>query len=105
MERIDPAMDERMARIEALESEAASAQQQGDGQKLQQLMVEAQQIQFHFMSVQQQALEKPQIATRVADFQTRLERRMLEVNPQAQNLINRFRELEEKLAGVMGTGA
>jgi chromosome segregation ATPase len=102
MERIDPQMEQRLSRIEALEGEAASAHQAGNGERLQELMAEAQQIQQHFMNVQQQALEQPQIATKVDAFQTRLERRMVEMNPEAEGLINRFRELETRLMALMG---
>jgi len=105
MERLDPAIQQRMARVEALEVEAVAAQQGNDVQKLQQLMQEAQQIQQHFMIVQQQVLEEPQIMAKVTDFQGQLERRMVEMNPQAQALISRFRELEGKLSAAMQSGA
>lgn len=105
MEQRDPSMAQRMARVESLESEAIGAQQSGDTQKLQELMAEAQQIQEHFMSVQQSVLDQPAIASKVDDFQVQLERKMLDVDPGSAGLITRFRELETKLQTAMRGGA
>jgi uncharacterized protein (DUF885 family) len=104
IEARDPRMGERMARVEALEAEAMDAQQSGNVDLLQALVVEAQQIQEHFMTVQQEVLEQPAIATKVSSFQARLERKMVEVNPDAQNLISRFRELETMIEQALRGG-
>lgn len=105
MAEADPTLDEQLARMATLESEATTAQQTGDVQTLQTLMGEAQQIQQRFISVQQQVLGQPQIAGKVANFQTQLESKMLELDPEAEALITRFRELETKLNEAMGAGA
>jgi hypothetical protein len=102
MESTDPSLPQKISRIEALESEAMNAQQTGDANRLQQLMVEAQQIEEHFMTVQQQVLESPAIASKVSAFQTQLETKMKQVNPQTETLITRFRTLETQLASAMG---
>lgn len=104
MQRLDPMMNRRMARVQAIESEAIAAQQANDGQKLQALMGEAQQIQQHFMMVQESALEEPEIASRLADFQSRLEAKMIAVNPSAEALLTRFRELEDQIEAAMFSG-
>lgn len=104
MTQADPTISDRLARADALEAEAVSAQTAGNGQRLQELMVEAQEIQQHFMTVQQQVLEQPAIAERLAGFQSRLEQKMLELDPAAAGLIARFRELETQLTAAM-TGA
>jgi hypothetical protein len=101
MEQTDPTLANRIARAEALETEAMTAQQAGNAQRLEELVVEAQAIQQHFMTVQQQVLGQPAIAQQLTTFQTRLESKMLEVDPAAATLISRFREIEDKLSEVM----
>lgn len=101
MEKADPTLPESMQRVQALESEALKAQQAGDQAKLQQLAQEAQSIQARFMEAQAKAFQQPEIATRLEAFQTRLETRMVEVDPAASDLIQRFKELEGKLAAAM----
>jgi predicted nucleic acid-binding Zn-ribbon protein len=102
MMQVDPALEQSMTRMQALEAEAAAAQQQGDQAKLQQIGMEAQQIQQRFVSAQQQALQQPELSAKVEAFQDRLEQKMREVDPEAEKLIARFQELEEKLAAAMG---
>jgi hypothetical protein len=97
----DPTMVDRLARAEALESEAVAAQQSGDTQRLQELMSEAQTIQMQFMALQQEVIAQPAISQRLEAFQVRLEEKMLEVDPAAESLITRFRELEGILSAAM----
>lgn len=101
MEAIDPALPQSMTRIQALESEAATAQQAGDQARLEQIGAEAQQIQAQFLNAQQQALQKPELAAQVEAFQVTLEAKMKEVDPEAEQLIARFQELEQKLSAAM----
>lgn len=101
MQTIDPALEQGMARIKALETEASSAQQQGDQTKLQAISLEAQQIQQKFMTAQQKALAQPELAAQVEAFQNQLEKKMREVDPEAEKLIARFQELEQKLTAAM----
>lgn len=98
MEKSDPALVKGFARMQAMETEAAAAQQKGDTGKLQQLGAEAQQIEKQFAAAQQKVLQQPEIASRVAAFQQALERKMLSINPDTEKLIARFQELETKLA-------
>lgn len=101
MEKADPTLPTSMQRVQTLESEAVQAQQAGDQAKLEQLAREAQTIQARFMEAQAKAFQQPEIATRLEAFQTRLESRMVEVDPAASGLIQRFKELEGKLATAM----
>jgi hypothetical protein len=102
MEKADPALQQRMERLQSLDAEAAAAQQAGDAAKLQQLSVEVQQIQEKFVAAQQKALQdQPQLATQMQTFQTNLETKMVQLNPQAEQLLARFEQLQTQLAGVM----
>jgi hypothetical protein len=102
MEQADPALAQKLARMETMEQEAAAAQQAGNTAKLLELGAEAEGIQRQFLAAQEKALEQPAIAARVTAFQQRLERKMSEVNPDTQKLIARFRELEAKLIAESG---
>ena len=97
MERADPDLARGLARMEAMELEATAAQQKSDGAKLQQLGAEAREIERQFSASQERVLQQPEIAAQVSAFQERLERRMVELNPDTEKLIARFRELEARL--------
>lgn len=98
MESIDPSLPESMERIEAMEAQAAAAEAASDDAKLTELRAEAQQIEQQFLSVQQRALQQPELAAEISAFQSALEARILETDPEAPRLLERFQELEQKLA-------
>lgn len=104
MESRDSTMTSRLARMEAIEAEATAAQESNNSQRLQQLMVEANGIQEHLFLLQQQIVEEPAIAAKLDVFQTDLQQKMLQLNPNAQQMMDRFRELEENLTAAMGAG-
>jgi hypothetical protein len=104
MEQIDPSLQQSMERVQDLETEAEAAQRSGDQAKLQQLAAEAEQIQVKFLTAQEQALQQPALAAQIDSFQTQLERKMAEVDPEAQRLIERFKELQVQIASVMQGG-
>ncbi len=105
MDKIDPGLSASVERVKGLEQEAMQAQQSGNEAKLKELAAEAQQIQTRFMNVQNQALQQPELAKKIEDFQTRLETRMVEIDPAARGLIQRLLELETKLQTAMQSGS
>lgn len=104
MTEADPTLEASMARVEQLQAEAAAAQQAGDNGRLNQLGAEVQQIEMKFVQAQQQALATPALGAQLEAFQTRLEAKMSELDPEAPQLIARFQELQERLASAMQTG-
>ena len=102
MEAIDPTLPQRMGRIEEMEAQAAAAEAENNEAKLMELRAEAQQIEQQFFSAQQQALQQPDLAAEISAFQTALEAKILETDPEAPRLLARFQELEQKLAEVAG---
>lgn len=101
MEDIDPSLPQRIERMEELEARAAAARESGDEATLLALAEEAQQIQQSFAAAQAQAMQQPEIAERVAAFQSRLQARMSEIDPEADRLIERMEELEQRLMAAM----
>lgn len=104
METRDSSMKSRLDRMEAIEAEAMAAEESNNSQKLQQLLIEANDIQEHLIILQQQIVEEPAMAAKLDLFQTDLHQKMLQVNPNAQQMMDRFRELEELLTAAMSFG-
>lgn len=104
MESRDTTMISRLDRMEAIEEEAVAAQETNNAQRLQQLLVEANSIQEHLILLQQEVVEQPAIAAKLDVFQNDLQQKMLQLNPNAQQMMDRFRELEENLSAAMSAG-
>lgn len=104
METIDPSLAESMSRIEEMERQAAEAEARNDEAKLTELRAEAQRIEEQFVSAQQQALQRPDLAAEFLEFQTLLEQKILAADPEAPRLLARFQELNEKLATLAQQG-
>src|SRR5690606_31117791 len=102
MEARDSTMATRIERMSALEAEAMAAQEANNVARLQELMDEANGIQEHLFGLQQQIVEEPAIAAKLDLFQTDLQQKMLQLNPNVQQMMDRFRELETKLTAAMG---
>jgi DNA repair exonuclease SbcCD ATPase subunit len=98
MQTIDPGLAASVERARTLQAEALAAQERGDAPRLEQLAEEAEAIRERFRTVQEQALAQPELAARVDSFQARVEKKMLEVDPDAQKLIQRFKALEQQIA-------
>lgn len=105
MEESDPSLVDGMERVEALQGEAEAAQAAGDQAKLVQLGAELQQIEARFVTAQRQALARPDISADLEAFETRLQARLAELDPEAPRLIERFQELQRMLSTAMGGGA
>ncbi|MEX2582927.1 MAG: hypothetical protein WD766_06625 [Gemmatimonadota bacterium] len=101
MAEADPMLEQRMARLEEVMVEGRAAEQAGDTAKRDELGQEFQQIQQHFMSVQQSVVSEPPLAEKVEEFQSDLEATMIRMNPEAESLISRLREIEIEMERIM----
>jgi hypothetical protein len=101
MNRIDPTLDQSLARGKELETQAMAAQKKGDDATLRQLAEEMQQIQQRFFSVQQKVVQQPALATQLKSFQDRVQKRMTALDATTPTMIARFTELQGKLANAM----
>lgn len=104
MEEADSTLITSMTRLEALQEEAQAAQQQGDGERLEELGAEVRAIEERFAAAQQQALSQPELSADVQAFQERLQAKILEIEPEAPQLIARFQELQQNLSAALGGG-
>ncbi len=105
MESEDPTIAADLERAESLEVELQTAQQTGNAERLEELLAEAQEIEEHFVTVQQAVVSQTEIASAIGEFQAQLERKMHEVEPNAASLIQRFQELEMMLEQAFRAGA
>jgi hypothetical protein len=101
MLEIDPGIPEEAERMEALFQEAQAAQEAADPDRILQISVEAQEIQQRFRQAQNQALQHPDIAPRLDAFQTRLQERMVEIDPEVAGRLERLDELERQVVAAL----
>ena len=97
MQRVDPGLDALAVRVRTIQSEGAAAQQRGDRARLQQLNLELGRIQARFMNAQQAVMRQPAMKQRAEALEQRIHQRMLQVEPETDRLIERGKELKERL--------
>jgi hypothetical protein len=97
----DPALADLPARAADIQARADAAVQDGNEAQLQAVMAEAQQLEQRLAMAQNAALERPEIAARMEAFQARLQGRMIQIEPEAEVLIQRFEELQMRVAQAM----
>jgi hypothetical protein len=100
----DPSMAQIIDRMEALIVEARAAQEAGDQERIIAVAAEAEEIQPAFARAQAEALEQPEVASRLDRFQENLHARMAQIDPEAPTLLARYRALEEQVAVAMRGG-
>jgi hypothetical protein len=105
MEKADPELPRSLARAAALDAEAIQAQQASDAAKLQKLAQEAEAIRMRFDEARYKALSQPEVAAKLDAFQSSVEARMTQVDPEAPSLIKRFQDLEDRLASHLSAAA
>jgi hypothetical protein len=101
MIQLDPTMDAKIERFEAIMQEAQLAQATNDQQTIATLTQEAQQLQPQIVEAQAKALEHPDVEPRVTAFQKQLRDKMVELDPEAKPLLDRLAQLEEQLREAM----
>lgn len=104
MTEVDPATPERMARLQELIEQGQAAQAAQDEAKLSEIAGEARAVQERLQAAEAAAVQRPEIAPRLEDFQARLLERMLEVDPEAESLLERAQELDARLSALLGQG-
>ena len=97
MQRTDPGLETLLQRVQAMEGEANAAQQRRDANRLQALNREFATIQQRFMRVQTTVMRQPGLAQRARTFEERLHARMVQVEPETDRLIERGKQIQERL--------
>jgi chromosome segregation ATPase len=89
-------------RVQQLEAQMRDAYEKRDEARFQQLQQQGQQLEARFIRARAAALAEPGLAGRMQAFQTELERRMLQIEPELPKLMERGRELQTRLQAAMG---
>lgn len=98
MAESNPDVPQQMQRLETLMTEAQAAQASEDAAKMQEIVAEARELDTRLQAAQAEAIQRPEIAPRVQSFQTKLQEKMLELDPTTPQLIQRLQELDAQLA-------
>lgn len=93
----NPALETSLVRFEAIVNEVRLAQEAGDAQKVGVLVTEARTIQPQIEAAQVQALEQPELSAKVAAFTHKVEARIVAIDPEARQLLDRRRELVQQI--------
>lgn len=104
-EKVESAMDdespELMARMDELEAEFMAAQEAGDQERQEELGMEFQQLQMELQTTQQSVLEREDIQADIESFETMQRERMIEIDPEAGEILDRIEEIYEELQPTM----
>lgn len=95
MRKEDPELIQRM---EQFQQEVAAAQAAGDQAQIQALMTRAQGLQREMQALQAKVFQKPEIRERMEAFEAAHRARMIEIDPEAEALLDRMDELMEDLS-------
>ncbi len=99
---IEPEFDALIERMGELEAEFMAAQQSEDQEALQQLQMEAQQLQTRLQTAEQEAVELPEIQEEIEVFEDELLAEMTRQDPDAPEKLDRLEDLAERIQAAMG---
>jgi hypothetical protein len=88
---------ELFGRIDAFQDEMAAAEAAGDQERMQSLMMQAQEIQQEVHSLQVAMFQRPEISEPFERFEAAHRARMIELDPKAGELIDRIDQLMDGL--------
>lgn len=93
MTRVEPTFTARSARAEAMPADIAAAREAGDNARLHELNAEAQELQTFFAATRAQAMQDPQLRESLQAYQARIVAKMVELEPETEQLLARLAEL------------
>lgn len=101
MRREDPEVEAKIQRAETLEGELREAQETGEQEGMEPLVMEWQQLQATLQQTQERALDADAMSEALEDYQDSLLAEMNRVDPRAESLIARAEAIMERLEGSM----
>ncbi len=100
-EQVETAMrdedPELVDQMEQLQAEFMAAQEAGDQERVQEIGMAAQGIQAEFQALQQRVLDRPDIREPVDAFEEAQRERMIEIDPEAGEIMDRIDEILAQL--------
>jgi len=101
MVEADSTILQTMARMERLPQAYQAAQQAQDQEQLTMIQAEAQQLQAHYLRLQDQVMQREDINAQLESFREELLEVMVTLDPEARKMYERMEELSE-LIGLPG---
>lgn len=101
MTEVDPETPQRIERLQVLMSEAQAAQAEQDEAAMGEIVAEAQGLEQRLQAAQAEAVQRPDIAPQVEQFQAQLLEKMVELDPDVESLIEQAKELDARLAALL----
>ncbi len=98
MAEINPEAEAHIARLEVLSGEAMAAQQAQDRETLQSVMAEAATLRSELDEAMAQAIQREDVQAEIQSFEEELMARVVEIDPEAPDLLARMEELAEALS-------
>ncbi len=102
-DRVETAMrdedPELFAEMDQFEEEFLAAQEAGDQERIQEIGMEAQGVEMELQTLQQSVLEREDIRTSIDDFEAAQRERMIEIDPEAGEIMDRIDEILAELQG------
>lgn len=109
MREISPRAGTQMDRMDSLRGQIQTAQSEGDTTRLRNLITEAQRIQSALQKIRNKAMQQDEVAAAIKEFRAALEKRMREIDPAADSLMERAdtlqKQMQSRAQGMMGGGA
>ena len=102
MRDIHPEVDDDIERLQGMGRDAETAQLDGDMERLTEIISEAERIRDGVEAVQQAALEREDVQQRVDAFEDRVIQEMVRIDPDAENLMEEFETLVQRLNEISG---
>jgi hypothetical protein len=99
MMEMDPELPGNRARLTQLGAELRAAEEAGDTELAQKIMMEGNALQAGLQKAETDAIQQEAIAEKIAAFQEHMTERMTALDPEAPALIARANEIAEQLRG------
>lgn len=96
METVDPEFKALAERAETLKADVAAAQAAQDNARLHELADEAKTLQQNIVTSRARVMANPEVQKKMEEFKVKLFGKMQELDPEAQNLVNRLTELSKQ---------
>ena len=97
LQEADPEFDDKVERMEELGEEIQQAQQSGDAEAMQGLVSEGQTLEQDLMATHTRVTEGEPLASQIESFRERVMAKMVEVDPEAKELMERAETLMAQL--------
>jgi chromosome segregation ATPase len=88
---------ELFERIEKLQAEVRTAQESGDAGRMQEIAMESQGIEMEVRAAEASIVSRPDVQAQIESFEQNLRERMIAIDSEAGDLLDRSQELQDEL--------